>query len=112
MIRNVWIYRRFVGLLVLLSAVLGVVFSNWAEVDVKIPFLWTGKSSVGAVMLVSAALGAVTTWLIMTLRRAIEEAHRQHDGRPDEPTGPAKGGAAAESGTSKRESEGPTSNGP
>ena len=113
MIRNLWIYRRLVGLAVVLGVVFFFVGANWSDVEVNFPFIGSLKSRVGVVMLISAALGAAATWLTMTFRRAIEDARREREQRPTEPSSrPQANVAAAEPGTPKKESEGPASSGP
>jgi uncharacterized integral membrane protein len=77
MIRNLWIYRRLIALIVLFGVAMGFVFSNREEVTVKFPLLGAIRSWSGIVMLVSAALGAVATWLVMTFRVTLREAREQ-----------------------------------
>ncbi len=74
MIRNLWIYRTVIGLAILLGVVASFVISNRQEVDVKFPLLGTVHSWSGIVMLVSAALGAAGTWLVMKFRVTLREA--------------------------------------
>ena len=115
MIRNLWIYRRLLGLTVVLGIVLFFVVSNSATVEVTFPFIGTLKSWVGVVMLASAALGAVLTWLVMTFRHAWHAAKSEHevpsDGAPAPPPKAAADDVPANTGA-KQSSEGPTSAGP
>jgi uncharacterized integral membrane protein len=99
MVRNLWIYRRVVLLAVLLGIVVAFVFTNNQEVRVKFPFfLGELTSTSGVIMLVSAALGATACWVLLTLRRAWEEAKEQHEraaGRPGTPPSSEEVRAAA-----------------
>ncbi len=66
--RNLWIYRRIVGLALILGLLLYFIMANRSQVTVSFPFaLGTVTSSTGLVILVSALVGSVTTALTMTL---------------------------------------------
>ena len=111
MIRNLWIYRRLIALAVLLGVALSFVVSNGETVKVTFPLIGSIESRSGIVMLVSAALGAAVSWLVMTVRHALREAL----GRPEPPgldqaTTPGKAEPAGEAG--EQESEGPQEAGP
>ena len=81
MIRNLWIYRRVLLLAVLLGVVLYFVATNNRPLTVSFPVLGDISSTAGIVMLVSAALGAVGSWLVLTFRQAVRQA-RQEQQRP------------------------------
>lgn len=67
-IRNFWVYRRLIGSAILLGLMLWFVWANDAAVTVQFPFrLGQLKSSVGVVILLSAILGSLTTFLTMTV---------------------------------------------
>ncbi len=113
MIRNLWIYRRLLGLAVLLGVVLFFVVSNRATVDVTFPLIGKFESSVGLVMLASAALGAVVTWLVMTFRHAWREAKCERETASDgTPAAPRPTEPPAKVVATNKSSEGPTSAGP
>ena len=67
-VRNFWIYRRLVGLALVLGLMLWFIWANNASVEVAFPFgLGTLKSTTGLVILLSAVIGSVATALTMTL---------------------------------------------
>ena len=67
-IRNVWVYRRLIGSAILLGLMLWFVWANDTAVTVAFPFrLGQLKSSVGVVILLSAVLGSLMTFLTMTV---------------------------------------------
>jgi uncharacterized integral membrane protein len=114
MVRNLWIYRRLLALAVLLGVALFFVLSNREPVKVSFPFLGGIDSTSGIVMLVSAGLGALVCWLVMTFRHAIREARERRvecdsGERPAElPESKARTGSEPE----KTEWSGPKSAGP
>ena len=77
MIRNLWIYRRVIALAVLVGIGLWFVASHRDDVRVQFPFVGEIHSWSGVVMLVSAALGAAITWLVMTFRFTLREAREK-----------------------------------
>ena len=78
MIRNLWIYRRVLLLAVVLGLVASFVWSNNEPVKISFPLVRLEISSTsGLVMLVSAALGAGATWLVLTFRLAVQSAREQ-----------------------------------
>ena len=86
-VRNFWVYRRLVGLAMVLGLMLWFIWANNAEVTVAFPFgLGTLSSTLGLVILLSALVGAVVTVLTMTLfyavRRVQSAASRQTDENP------------------------------
>jgi len=67
-IRNFWVYRRLIGSAILLGLMLWFVWANDAAVTVAFPFrLGQLTSSVGVVILLSAILGSLMTFLTMTV---------------------------------------------
>jgi uncharacterized integral membrane protein len=67
-VRNFWIYRRLVGLAMVLGLMLWFIWANNAPVTVAFPFgLGTWQSTTGLVILLSALIGSVVTALMMTL---------------------------------------------
>jgi uncharacterized integral membrane protein len=67
-VRNFWIYRRLVGLALVLGLMLWFIWANNAPVTVAFPFgLGTLTSTTGLVILLSALVGSVATALTMTV---------------------------------------------
>jgi uncharacterized integral membrane protein len=70
-VRNFWIYRRLVGLAVMLGLLLWFIWANNDPVSVNFPFrLGKFQSSSGLVILLSALFGSGATALLMTLALA------------------------------------------
>ena len=89
MIRNLWIYRRVLVLAVLLGIAASFVMSNSEPVKVSFPLVRLEISSTsGLVMLVSAALGAGATWLVLTFRHAVQSAREQKFRSGEQPEKP------------------------
>lgn len=95
MLKSFWIYRRLVGLAVVLGLMLWFIWANNAPVTVRFPFrMGTLESTTGQVILLSALVGAVMTALAMTfimtwkrlqspdVRQADEEVNELPDDRP------------------------------
>src|SRR3954463_13079334 len=67
-IRNFWVYRRLIGAAVLLGLMLWFIWANGTAVTVEFPFrLGPLKSTGGIVILLSALLGSLVTFLTMTV---------------------------------------------
>jgi uncharacterized integral membrane protein len=67
-VRNFWIYRRLVGLAMVLGLMLWFIWANNAAVTVAFPFgLGKLSSTIGLVILLSALVGSVATALTMTI---------------------------------------------
>jgi uncharacterized integral membrane protein len=67
-IRNFWVYRRLIGSAVLLGLMLWFVWANGSAVTVEFPFrLGQLQSTVGVVILLSALLGCLMTFLTLTV---------------------------------------------
>jgi uncharacterized integral membrane protein len=67
-VRNFWIYRRIVGLAMVLGLLLWFIWANNAPVTVSFPFrLGTLESTTGWVILLSALVGSATTALAVTV---------------------------------------------
>ena len=78
LIRNLWVYRRLVGVAVVIGLLLWFVLKNNERVTIAFPFgLGSFQSTTGLVILLSALVGSVLTALTMTLIWAIRRA------RPD-----------------------------
>ncbi|HEV3167790.1 MAG TPA: DUF1049 domain-containing protein [Isosphaeraceae bacterium] len=72
LIRNFWVYRRLVGLAVVLGVLLWFMLINNTPVTVTFPFrLATIESTTGMVILLSALVGSGVTAVVMTVVRAI-----------------------------------------
>ncbi len=68
LVRNFWIYRRLVGLALVLGLLLWFIWANNEKVTVAFPFrLGTFQSTTGMVILLSALVGSVATALTMTV---------------------------------------------
>lgn len=68
LVRNFWVYRRLVGLAVVLGLMLWFIWANNDPVIVRFPFgLGRLTSTTGRVILLSALVGAAATALLMTL---------------------------------------------
>ncbi len=75
LVRNFWVYRRLIGLALVLGIMLWFIWANNASVTVSFPFgLGSLTSTTGLVILLSALVGSVITaaamTLFFTLRRA------------------------------------------
>ena len=84
LVRNFWIYRRLVGLALVLGLLLWFIWANSDPVTVAFPFgLGKLQSTTGRVILLSALVGSVATALSLTVayawRRAPWTAPRGHD---------------------------------
>jgi uncharacterized integral membrane protein len=88
-VRNFWIYRRLVGLALVLGLMLWFIWANNAPVTVAFPFgLGTLKSTTGLVILLSAGAGSVATALTMTLVYAWRRVHGHRPHENDDPALP------------------------
>ncbi|MFO0909776.1 MAG: LapA family protein [Isosphaeraceae bacterium] len=85
LVRNLWIYRRLVGLAVVLGLLLWFIWANNAPVTVTFPFrLGAFQSTTGLVILISALAGSSLTAVAMMLLFAVRQI--QSGTRPvDEP---------------------------
>jgi uncharacterized integral membrane protein len=80
LVRNLWVYRRLVGLAIVLGLMLWFVLTNNERVTIAFPFgLGAYKSTTGLVILLSALVGSVATALLMTLIWAIWRARSDRD---------------------------------
>lgn len=85
-VRNFWIYRRLVGLAVVLGLMLWFIWANNAPVTVAFPFrLGTWSSTIGLVILLSALVGSVVTALGMTLVYALSRRGASTGRDPESP---------------------------
>src|SRR5690242_7301021 len=89
LIRNFWVYRRLIGLAMILGLLLWFIWVNDDKVKVAFPFgLGVFESTSGLVILLSALVGSAVTALAMTLYFALKR--RQGAGTPSaEPAAPA-----------------------
>lgn len=73
-VRNFWVYRRLVGLAMVLGLMLWFIWANNTEVTVAFPFgLGKYNSTLGLIILLSALVGSVVTGLTMTLIFAVKK---------------------------------------
>lgn len=89
-IKNFWVYRRLIGMAVLLGLMLWFIWANDAKVTVAFPFgLGSLTSTTGIVILLSALVGSVVTILATTvvfaLRRLRSTPAPQDPPSPSEP---------------------------
>jgi uncharacterized integral membrane protein len=83
LVRNFWIYRRLVGLALVLGLLLWFIWANDAKVVVSFPFgLGKLESKSGLVILLSALVGSVATALIMTIAYAWNRVHSSNPKHP------------------------------
>jgi uncharacterized integral membrane protein len=81
LIRNFWVYRRLIGSAVLLGIMVWFIWANDAAVTVAFPFrLGHLSSTLGIVILLSALIGAIVTFLIMTVFMAVRKIRNTHGG--------------------------------
>jgi uncharacterized integral membrane protein len=68
LLRNFWVYRRLVGLAMILGLLLWFIWANGEKVTVAFPFgLGQLTSTTGLVILLSALGGSIVTALAMTI---------------------------------------------
>jgi uncharacterized integral membrane protein len=68
LVRNFWVYRRLIGLAMILGLLLWFIWANGERVTVAFPFgLGQFTSTTGLVILLSALVGSVVTALAMTI---------------------------------------------
>src|SRR5438067_2246305 len=88
-VRNFWVYRRLVGLAMVLGLMLWFIWANHASVTVAFPFgLGKYTSSLGWVILLSALVGSVATALTMTLVYAWRRVQSAGTRPPDDEYAP------------------------
>jgi uncharacterized integral membrane protein len=82
-LRNFWVYRRLIGSAVLLGLMLWFIWANDAAVTVAFPFrLGHLSSTVGVVILLSALVGSLLTFLVMTVVMTMRRIRRPQ-GQPE-----------------------------
>src|SRR5271155_6273743 len=87
LIRNLWVYRRLVGLAVVVGLLLWFVLTNNERVTIAFPFgMGSFQSTTGLVILLSAMVGSLVTALTMTLFWALRKARHDRDEIPESPT--------------------------
>jgi uncharacterized integral membrane protein len=87
-LRNFWVYRRLIGSAILLGLMLWFVWANDAAVTVAFPFrLGHLSSTLGLVILLSASVGSLLTFLVMTVVMTMRRIRGQQapQGLPDAP---------------------------
>ncbi len=68
LLRNFWVYRRLVGLAMILGLLLWFIWANGERVTVAFPFgLGQFTSTTGLIILLSALVGSIVTALAMTI---------------------------------------------
>lgn len=71
-VRNFWVYRRLVGLAMVLGLMLWFIWANNTDVTVSFPFgLGKPSSTLGLVILLSAMVGSIATALTITVVQAL-----------------------------------------
>jgi len=86
-LRNFWVYRRLLGVAVLLGLMLWFIWANNAPVTVSFPFgFGSASSSLGIVVLLSATVGSIATILMMTVIYAIRKIRSPQGGAFDDPS--------------------------
>ena len=96
-IRNFWVYRRLIGMAMLLGLMLWFIWANDKPATVAFPFgLGKLESTIGMVILLSALVGSVMTILATTVFFALRRlrSYRQAAG-PAQPLRRDRGPAAA-----------------
>ncbi len=89
LLRNVWVYRQLIAAAVVLGVLLWFILINGTPVSVAFPFgLGEIKSTLGLLMLLSAAAGAIATILVGGIVLATRRLRRP-GGRRDEDEGPS-----------------------
>ena len=86
-LRNFWVYRRLIGSAVLLGLMLWFIWANDTAVTVAFPFrLGQLSSTVGVVILLSALVGSLLTFLVMTVVMTMRRIRRPQDQPEPQPT--------------------------
>lgn len=86
-VRNFWVYRRLVGLALVLGLMLWFIWANNTPVTVAFPFgLGALSSTLGLVILLSALVGSVATALTMTIVLAWKRMRESPRSADDEVT--------------------------
>jgi uncharacterized integral membrane protein len=87
-IRNFWVYRRLIGIAILLGVMLWFIWANDTQVTVAFPFgLAKVTSTLGKVILLSALVGSVMTILATTVFFALRRLRGA--GAPQDPPNPS-----------------------
>ncbi len=85
LVRNLWVYRRLVGLAVVVGLLLWFVLTNNERVTIAFPFrLGSFQSTTGLVILLSALVGSVLTVLTVTLIWALRKVRPDLDDPVDD----------------------------
>jgi uncharacterized integral membrane protein len=85
-LRNLWVYRRLIGSAILLGLMLWFIWANDAAVTVAFPFrLGNLTSSLGVVILLSALVGSLLTFLVMTFLITMRRIRGPQGSTPMEP---------------------------
>lgn len=79
LIRHFWVYRRLIGSILLVGIMLWFIWANNTPVTVAFPFrLGHLDSTLGVVILLSALVGSLVTFLIMTVVMAVRRIRSTH----------------------------------
>lgn len=90
-LKNLWIYRRLVGLAFVVGIVLWFMLANKTSVEITFPFgLGKVASTTGVLILASALAGSVATFLVMTVLHALRRRDWSADPQPADDVGPEK----------------------
>src|SRR3954468_8237620 len=85
-LRNFWVYRRLIGSAVFLGLMLWFIWANDTAVTVACPFrLGSLNSRLGVVILLSALVGSLLTFLVMTFLLTLRRIRGPHGGGVPEP---------------------------
>lgn len=85
LVRNFWVYRRLVGLAVIVGLMLGFIWANNTDVTVTFPFrLWTVQGKLWLVIVLSALAGSVVTALALAVFYAVRQVHMSAGGHTDD----------------------------
>jgi uncharacterized integral membrane protein len=89
LVRNFWVYRRLVGLAIVLGLMLWFIWDNNNKVEVHFPFnLWTLRTTTGLLSLLSALVGSVVTALAMAVFFALRQVQASNERHPDQVDSP------------------------
>ena len=76
LVRNFWVYRRLVGLAVIVGLMLAFAWANNTDVTVTFPFrLWTMQGKLWLVIVLSALAGSIVTALALAVFYAVRQVH-------------------------------------
>jgi uncharacterized integral membrane protein len=89
-LRNIWVYRWLIGSAILLGLMLWFIWANDTAVTVAFPFrLGSLDSRLGVVILLSALVGSLLTFLVMTFLLTVRRFRSQQGPVTSEPRPPS-----------------------